>query len=68
MEKSRKLMTLEELPPNLRVFLRAEALRRNADPEALLAEILEGGNPIPQHLSELIRAVWRKSRPKGNTE
>jgi hypothetical protein len=67
MAKFGKPMKLEELPPSLRVFLRAEALRRNADPEALLAEILAGGNPIPQHLSDLVREAW-KSRFKGIAE
>jgi len=62
-------MKLEELPPSLRAILRAEALRRSADPEALLAEILAGGNPIPQHLSDLVREVWKaKNRLKGNAE
>jgi hypothetical protein len=60
---------LEELPPSLRVFLRAEALRRGADPEALLAEILAGGNPIPQHLSDFVReALKARNRWKGNAE
>jgi hypothetical protein len=67
MGKFGRSMKLKELPPSLRVVLRVEALKRNADPEALLTEILEGGNPIPQHLSELIREVW-KSRPKGDVE
>jgi transcriptional regulator of acetoin/glycerol metabolism len=61
-------MKLEELPPSLRVFLRAEALRRGADPEALLAEILAGGNPIPQHLSNLVRAVLKPNRWPGSAE
>jgi hypothetical protein len=62
-------MKLEELPPSLRVFLRAEALRRGADPEALLAEILAGGNPIPQHLSDLVReALKPRDRWPGSAE
>jgi predicted Ser/Thr protein kinase len=52
---------IEELPPGLRVLLRAEARRRNVEPEALLAEILSGKNPLPQHLSDLVREVWRAS-------
>jgi hypothetical protein len=65
MVKFGRLMKLEELPPSLRVLLRAEALRRNADPEALLAEILAGGNPISQHLSDLIREVWKSGNKRG---
>jgi hypothetical protein len=62
-------MKLEELPPSLRVFLRAEALRRGADPEALLTEILAGGNPIPQHLSDLVREALKSgNRWPGSAE
>ena len=53
-------MALEELPPSLRVFLKAEALRRGVEPESLLAEILSGGDPLPVHISELIRAILRR--------
>ncbi len=60
-------MSLESLPPSLRVHLKAEALRRGVEPEALLEEILAGGNPLPQHLSELIREIWRR-RWKGSAE
>jgi hypothetical protein len=67
MAKFGKPMKLEELPPSLRVLLRAEALRRSTDPEALLAEILAGNNPIPQHLSDLVREVL-KNRWKGSAE
>jgi hypothetical protein len=55
-------MALEELPPSLRIFLKAEALRRGTDPESLLAEILAGNNPLPVHISELIRAILRGRR------
>ncbi len=55
-------MALEELPPNLRALLKAEALRRNVSPEALLAEILAGDNPLPAHISKLIREVWKTKK------
>jgi hypothetical protein len=58
-------MALEELPPSLRVLLKAEALRRGADPESLLAEILAGGNPLPPHVSEFIRAALRAGWGRG---
>ena len=62
-------MKLEELPLSLRVFLRAEAMRRGADPEALLEEILASGNPIPKHLSDFIREVWKaRNRWEGSAE
>ncbi len=60
-------MTLEGLPPSLRVYLKVEALRRGVAPEALLEEILAGGNPLPQHVSEFIREVWRR-RWRGSAE
>jgi len=60
-------MAFEELPPSLKAFLRAEALRRNVEPEALLAEILAGNNPLPQHLSDFVREVWRL-RFRGTAE
>jgi hypothetical protein len=49
----------EKLPPSLRLFLKVEASRRGADPETLLEEILAGGDPLPAHISELIRTVLR---------
>ncbi len=61
-------MALEELPPSLKVLLKAEALRRGADPESLLAEILAGGAPLPAHISELIRAMLRGRRWAGSAE
>jgi hypothetical protein len=61
-------MALEELPLSLRVFLKAEALRRGADPESLLAEILAGGDPLPPHISELIRAILKERRWAGGAE
>jgi len=64
-----KIMKLEELPSSLRVFLRAEAMRHGTDPEVLLEEILAGGNPIPKHLSDLIREVWKaRSKPTSSAE
>jgi hypothetical protein len=61
-EGSGRRLEFEELPLSLRLFLKVEALRRGADPEALLGEILAGGNPLPAHVSELIRAVLREHR------
>jgi hypothetical protein len=55
-------MALEELPPSLKVLLKAEALQRGVDPENLLAEILAGGDPLPPHISEFIRAMWNAKR------
>ncbi len=55
-------MTLRDMPPSLRVYLKAEALKLGIEPEALLKEILAGGNPLPQHISELIREVYRQKR------
>jgi hypothetical protein len=52
-------MKLDELSPSLKVILKAEALRRNTEPEVILAEILAGNNPIPQHISDLIREVLK---------
>ncbi len=52
-------MALEDLPLSLRLYLNAEALRRGTEPEALLEEILAGGNPLPPHISELIRRALK---------
>ncbi len=52
-------MTLKDLPPSLRIYLKAEASKRGIEPEALLEEILTGNNPLPQHISEFIRTIWR---------
>ncbi len=60
-------MSLEGLPPSLRIYLKAEASRRGVELEVLLEEILAGSNPVPQHLSELIREIWRH-RWKGSAE
>jgi hypothetical protein len=62
MAKFKILMAFDELPPSLRTFLRAEALRRNVEPEVLLAEILAGKDPIPRHLSDLVREIWKSKR------
>ena len=59
MIKLERFMALNELPPNLRIFLKTEARRRNVEAEALLAEILAGGNPLPEHISGLIREVYK---------
>jgi hypothetical protein len=61
-------MALEELPPSLRILLKAEAHRRGVEPEGLLAEILAGGNPLPPHISEFIRAILRRRRWAGGAE
>jgi len=55
------MASLEELPPSLRVLLKAEAIKRNVEPEILLEKILSGENPIPWHVAELVRNVSRKS-------
>jgi hypothetical protein len=60
-------MALEGLPPSLRVYLKTEALRRGVEPDVLMEEILAGGNPLPQHLSDFIREVWKR-RGKGGAE
>jgi len=60
------MAVFEELPPSLRFYLKAEAVKRNTSYEALFAEILAGGNPLPPHISELIREVLRaKTRLRG---
>jgi hypothetical protein len=58
----------ESLPPSLRILLKAEAARRGAEPEALLSEILAGGNPLPPHISEFIRAALRAGKWRGGAE
>jgi hypothetical protein len=59
-------MAAEELPAGLRLYLRVEAAKRNISYETLLGEILAGGNPLPQHISELIREVLKaKARLRG---
>jgi hypothetical protein len=55
----------EELPQSLRLLLRAEAMKRNTNCETLLSEILAGGNPLPPHLSDLIRELVLKVRFRG---
>jgi hypothetical protein len=60
-------MSLEDLPPSLRVYLKTEALRRGVEPGMLLEEILAGSNPLPQHISDLVREVWKR-RGKGSAE
>jgi hypothetical protein len=56
-------MSFESLPPSLRILIKREAAKRSVEPEALLEEILEGGDPLPQHISELVWAIhrWRRS-------
>jgi hypothetical protein len=56
-------MSFESLPPSLRILVKTEAAKRGVEPEALLEEILAGGDPLPPHISELIRAIrkWRGS-------
>jgi hypothetical protein len=56
-------MSFESLPPSLRILVKTEAAKRGVEPEALLEEILEGGDPLPPHISELIRTIhrWRGS-------
>jgi hypothetical protein len=53
---------VQDLPPSIRVLLKTEAARRGVSPEELLNDILSGGNPLPKHISDLIRAVWRAER------
>jgi plasmid stability protein len=48
-----------ELPPSIKVLLKIEAARRGVSPEDLLNDILMGRNPLPKHVSDLIRAVWK---------
>lgn len=51
-----------ELPPSIKVLLKIEAARRGTTPEDLLNDILTGKNPLPKHISDLIRAVWKAER------
>jgi hypothetical protein len=51
-----------ELPPSVKVLLKIEAARRGTSPEDLLNDILIGKNPLPKHISDLIRAVWNAER------
>jgi plasmid stability protein len=51
-----------ELPPSIKVLLKVEAARRGTSPEELLNDILMGKNPLPKHLSDLIRAAWKAER------
>jgi hypothetical protein len=53
---------VQDLPPSIRVLLKIEAARRGISPEDLLNDILMGKNPLPKHISDLIRAVWRAER------
>jgi len=52
-------MAAVDLPQSIRLFLRTEAVKRNKRPEDLLEEILAGGNPLPPHISELIREALK---------
>jgi hypothetical protein len=51
-----------ELPPSIKVLLKIEAARRGTSPEDLLNDILTGKDPLPKHVSDLIRAVWKAER------
>jgi hypothetical protein len=51
-----------ELPPSIKVFLKIEAAKRGVSPEDLLNDILMGKNPLPKHISDLIRAMWKVQR------
>jgi hypothetical protein len=51
-----------ELPPSIKVLLKIEAAKRGTSPEDLLNDILMGKNPLPKHISDLIRAVWNAER------
>jgi hypothetical protein len=53
---------VQDLPPSIRVVLKIEAARRGVSPEDLLNDILMGKNPLPKHISDLIRAVWKAKR------
>jgi hypothetical protein len=55
-------MSFESLPPSLRILVKTEAAKRGVEPEALLEEILEGGDPLSPPISELIRAIHRWGR------
>jgi len=51
-----------ELPPSIKVLLKIEAARRGISPEDLLNYILIGKDPLPKHVSDLIRAAWKAER------
>jgi len=51
-----------ELPPSIKVLLMVEAAKRSTSPEDLLNDILMGRNPLPKHVSDLIRAAWNAER------
>ena len=51
-----------ELSPSIKVLLKIEAAKRGTSPEDLLNDILIGKNPLPKHISDLIRAVWNAER------
>ncbi len=53
------MAAFEDLPLSLKLYLKTEAMRRNTSYEALLGEILAGGNPVPPHISELIREALK---------
>jgi hypothetical protein len=61
-------MAADELPLSLRLYLRAEAAKLNTNYEALLAEILAGRNPLPQHISELVREALKARARLGRTD
>jgi hypothetical protein len=49
-------------PPSIRVVLKIEAAKRGVSPEDLLNDILIGKNPLPKHISDLIRAMVKAER------
>jgi len=51
-----------ELPPSIKVLLMVEAAKRGTSPEDLLNDILMGRNPLPKHVSDLIRAMVKAER------
>ena len=53
---------VQDPPPSIRAILKTEAAKRGVSPEDLLNDILMGKNPLPKHISDLIRAVWRAER------
>ena len=50
------------MPLSIRLYLRTEAVKRNTSCEALLAEILAGRDPLPAHISALIRQILLRHR------
>ena len=52
----------------MRLYLRAEAAKLNTNYESLLAEILAGRNPLPQHISELVREALKARARLGRTD